>query len=171
MVFFTSAYHSLYMTARQLVRGGIFRFPRIPCSARATWRWSCFLIQKCSSCDHTPGCSGGPLRWTNGFGNGDRSDVLSGENVKAATKRRASVGSQQAKQDALTEVKRRREPSITTTNGKKKRWGDRIGRQRAYQWLQFPLPWKWNHAPRSRPSSGTKRMERWLRLVYVGSDS
>ena len=50
------------------------------------------------------------------------SDVLGGENVKAAAKRRASTAFQQAKQDVLAEVKRRRGPSTTTTTtGKKKR--------------------------------------------------
>ena len=50
------------------------------------------------------------------------SDVLSGENVKTAAKRRASAAFQQAKQDALGEVKRRRQgPSTTTTPGKKRR--------------------------------------------------
>ena len=50
------------------------------------------------------------------------SDVLSGENVKTAANRRASAAFQQAKQDALGEVKRRRQgPSTTTTRGKKRR--------------------------------------------------
>ena len=54
------------------------------------------------------------------------SDVLSGENVKTAAKRRASAAFQQAKQDALEEVKstvkrRRKGPSTTTTPGKKRR--------------------------------------------------
>ena len=51
------------------------------------------------------------------------SDVLSGENVKTAAKRRASEAFQQTKQDALEAVKRRRQgPSTTTTStGKRKR--------------------------------------------------
>ena len=53
------------------------------------------------------------------------SDVLSGENVKTAAKRRASAAFQQTKKDALEEVKRRRQgPSTTTTTtstGKRKR--------------------------------------------------
>ena len=51
------------------------------------------------------------------------SDVLSGENVKTAAKRRASEAFQQTKKDALEEVKRRRrEPSTTTTStGKRKK--------------------------------------------------
>ena len=48
------------------------------------------------------------------------SDVLSGENVKTAAKRRASAAFQQAK-DALEEVKRRGGPSTTTTPGNKKK--------------------------------------------------
>ena len=54
------------------------------------------------------------------------SDVLSGENVKTAAKRRASAVFQQVKQDALEEVKstvkrRRKGPSTTTTPGKKRK--------------------------------------------------
>ena len=51
------------------------------------------------------------------------SDVLSGENVKTAAKRRASAAFQQTKKDALEEVKRRRQgPSTTTTStGKRKK--------------------------------------------------
>ena len=50
------------------------------------------------------------------------SDVLSGENVKTAAKRRASEAFQQTKQDALEAVKRRRQgPSTTTSTGKRKR--------------------------------------------------
>ena len=49
------------------------------------------------------------------------SDVLSGENVKTAAKRRASAAFQQVKQDALEEMKRRGGPSTTTTPGKKRR--------------------------------------------------
>ena len=62
-------------------------------------------------------------------GIGILSDVLSGENVKAATKRRASAAFQQAKQDSLTEVKRRRGPSTTTTtfSAKKRRKGGQKG--------------------------------------------
>ena len=62
------------------------------------------------------------------------SDVLSGENVKTAAKRRASAAFQQAKQDALGEVRRRRQgPSTTTTPGKKRRkrkGGQKGGRYR-----------------------------------------
>ena len=56
-------------------------------------------------------------------GIGVLSDVLSGENVKTAAKRRASEAFQQTKQDALKAVKRRRQgPSTTTTStGKRKR--------------------------------------------------
>ena len=51
------------------------------------------------------------------------SDVLSGENVKTAAKRRASEAFQQTKQDALEAVKRRRRqgPSTTTTTSTVKR--------------------------------------------------
>ena len=50
------------------------------------------------------------------------SDVLSGENVKTAAKRRASEAFQQTKQDALEAVKRRRQgPSTTTTTSTVKR--------------------------------------------------
>ena len=49
------------------------------------------------------------------------SDVLSGENVKTAAKSRASAAFQQAKQDALEEVKRRRGAATTPTSGKKRR--------------------------------------------------
>ena len=65
------------------------------------------------------------------------SDVLSGENVKTAAKRRASAAFQQAKQDALEEVKstvkrRRKRPSTTITPGKKrkKRKGGQKGGQK-----------------------------------------
>ena len=66
------------------------------------------------------------------------SDVLSGENVKTAAKRRASVAFQQAKQDALEEVKstvkrRRKGPTTTTTPGKKRKkrkGGQKGGRYR-----------------------------------------
>ena len=63
--------------------------------------------------------------------------LLSGENVKTALKRRASAAFQQAKQDALEEVKntvkrRRKGPSTTTTPGKKrkKRKGGQKGGQK-----------------------------------------
>ena len=66
------------------------------------------------------------------------SDVLSGENVKTAAKRRVSAAFQQAKQDALEEVKstvkrRRKGPSTTTTPGKKRKkrkGGQKGGRYR-----------------------------------------
>ena len=50
------------------------------------------------------------------------SDVLSGENVKTAAKRRASEAFQQTKQEALEAVKRRRQgPSTTTTSTVKRK--------------------------------------------------
>ena len=66
------------------------------------------------------------------------SDVLSGENVKTAAKRQASAAFQQAKQDALEEVKstvkrRRKGPTTTTTPGKKRKkrkGGQKGGRYR-----------------------------------------
>ena len=66
------------------------------------------------------------------------SDVLSGENVKTIAKRRASAAFQQAKQDALEEVKstvkrRRKGSSTTTTPGKKikkRKGGQKGGRYR-----------------------------------------
>ena len=62
-------------------------------------------------------------------GIGPLSDVLSGEHVKTAAKRRASAVFQQANQDCLEEVKRRRGPSTTTIPGKKRR--KRNGGQKA----------------------------------------
>ena len=60
-------------------------------------------------------------------GIGILSDLLSSENDKAATKRRASAAFQIAKQDALTEVKRRRGLSTTTIGKKKRRKGGHKG--------------------------------------------
>ena len=71
------------------------------------------------------------------------SDELSGENVKTASKRRASAAFQQAKQDALEEVKstvkrRRKGPSTTTTPGKKRR--KRKGGQKGGRYRRRPRP-------------------------------
>ena len=67
------------------------------------------------------------------------SDVLSGENVKTAAKRRASAAFQQAKQDALEEVKstvkrRRKGPSTTTTPGKKRKKKERCTEGWTEEW-------------------------------------
>ena len=48
-------------------------------------------------------------------------DVLSGENVKTAAKSRASAAFEQAKQDALAVVKRRRAPATTARKGRRRR--------------------------------------------------
>ena len=87
----------MYMNARQMGRGGITVFHGFPVS----------------HAQH-----GG------GLGSIFKSVarvVVSGENVKAATKRRESAAFQQAKQDALMEVKRRRGPSTTTTTTTEKK--------------------------------------------------
>ena len=70
------------------------------------------------------------------------SDELSGKNVKTAAKRRASAAFQQAKLDALEEVKRRRGPSTTTTSGKKrrKRKGEQKGRRRPIFFVKTTTP-------------------------------
>ena len=126
MVFFTSAYHPMYMNARQLGRGGITVFHRSPVphvqhggGLRSSFKSVACVVTLLAAKAVRYACETGLET-----GNGILSDVLSGENVKAATKRRASAALQQAKQDALTEVKRRRGASTTTTTtttGEKRR--------------------------------------------------
>ena len=117
----------MYMNARQLGRGGItvFHGSPVPHVQRGGGLGSLF---KSVARVVTP-LAAKAVRYAGRTGLetgiGILSDVLSCENVKAATKRRASAAFQQAKQDALTEVKRRRGPSTTTTitTGKKKNEG------------------------------------------------
>ena len=112
-------------SSRQFGRGGIsvFRGSPIP---HVQYGRGCGSLFKSVARVVTPLASKA-LRYTakRGLetGIGLLSDVLSGENVKTAAKRRASEAFQQTKQDALEAVKRRRQgPSTTTTStGKRKR--------------------------------------------------
>ena len=125
MVFFTSAYHPMYMNARQLGRRGItvFHGSPVPHVQHGGGLGSLFksvpreITHLAAQAVRYAGRTGLET------GIGILSDVLSGENVMAAAKRRASAAFQQPKQDALIEVKTRRGPSNTTTTtaGKKRR--------------------------------------------------
>ena len=116
----------MYMNARQLGRGGIIVFHGFPCPVQHGGGLGSLFKSVARAV--TP-LAAQAVRYAGRTGLetgiGILSDVLSGENVKAATKRRASAAFQQVKQDALTEVKRRLGPSttITATTGKKKEEG------------------------------------------------
>ena len=126
MVFLTSPYQPLYMTARQLAGGGItvFRVPHVKhADQHGTNSVALVVTPLATEAVRYEGRTGLET------GIGILSDVLSAENVKAPTKRRASAAFQQAKQDVLTGVKRRG-PSTTTTRTKNKRKGGQKGGRR-----------------------------------------
>ena len=115
-------------SSRQFGRGGITVFRGSPIPHVQYWRGFGSLFKSMGRMV-TP-LIGKAVRYAGKTGLetgiGLLSDVLGGENVKTAAKRRASEVFQQTKKDALEEVKRRRRqgPSTTTTTtstGKRKR--------------------------------------------------
>ena len=127
-------------SSRQFGRGGITVFRGSPIPHVQYWRGFGSLFKSMGRMV-TP-LIGKAVRYAGKTGLetgiGLLSDVLSGENVKTAAKRRASAAFQQAKQDILEEVKstvkrRRKGPSTTTTPGKKRKkrkGGQKGGRYR-----------------------------------------